>query len=43
MTHALSPERPALNLRLERESSGLTDSSLDRIIEGSVSRGNDTL
>lgn len=42
-THALSPERPALNLRLERESSGLTDSSLDRIIEGSISRGNDTL
>jgi hypothetical protein len=41
-SHAQSPERPASNLRLERELSGIGDSSLDRIIEASVSRGNGT-
>ncbi|HUK33696.1 MAG TPA: hypothetical protein VLV86_07290, partial [Vicinamibacterales bacterium] len=41
-THAQSPEQPATNLRVLRESSGITDSSLDRIVEESISRGNGT-
>jgi len=41
-SHAQSPGQPALNLRLERELSGIADNSLDRIIEASVSRGNGT-
>jgi uncharacterized protein Yka (UPF0111/DUF47 family) len=42
-THAQSPDTPASNLRLERESSGIADSALDRIIDASVSRGNNTV
>ena len=38
--HAQSPQQPASNLRLQRESSGIADSSLDRIVEESSSRGN---
>ena len=40
--HAQSPQQPASNLRFQRESSGIADSSLDRIVEESVSRGNGT-
>jgi hypothetical protein len=40
--HAQSPRQPAANLRLQRESSGIADSSLDRIVEDSISRGNGT-
>src|SRR5207253_5961966 len=41
-THAQSPQQPTSNLRLERETSGITDVSLDRIVEESFSRGGGT-
>ncbi len=40
--HAQSPEHPVSNLRTQRESSGVTDAGLDRVVEESVSRGNGT-
>lgn len=39
---AHAPEHPAADLRDQRESSGIADASLDRIVEESVSRGNGT-
>src|SRR5215471_4230450 len=35
-----SPQHPAPNLRALRESSGITETALDRVVEESVSRGN---
>ena len=40
---AIAPDEPAPNLRVEREASGVTDSSFDRIVEGSSTIGPDTL
>ena len=39
---ARSPQHPAPNLRALRESSGVPDTALDRVVEESVSRGNGT-
>src|SRR5215510_11992887 len=39
---AHSPQRPASNLRAQRESSGIAEAAFDRIVEESVSRGNGT-
>jgi len=41
--YALAPIGPVPSLRLAREASGLTDSALDRIVEGSSTIGSDTL
>src|SRR5262245_13790498 len=42
-SHASSPRLPAPNLRIEREASGVTDMSLDHIVEASSDLGTDTL
>lgn len=42
-SHARSPRLPAPNLRIEREASGVTDMSLDHIVEASADIGTDTL
>src|SRR5215471_1691381 len=39
---ASSPQHPAPNLRALRESSGVPDTALDRVVEESSSRGNGT-
>jgi hypothetical protein len=39
---AQDPQQPASNLRVQREASGVADVSLDRVVEGSVDRGNQT-
>ena len=41
--YATAPSEPAPSLRLAREASGVTDSSLDRIVEGSSTIGSNTL
>jgi hypothetical protein len=41
--YATAPRSPAPSLRVEREASGITDSSLDHIIEGSSTIGVDRL
>src|SRR5215510_10808520 len=42
-THALAPTRPVPNLRTQREASGVDDTVLDRVVEGSVDRGGGTV
>ena len=42
-SHAHVPSRPAPNLRVQREASGVDDPALDRLIESSVGRGSDTV
>ena len=39
---AQAPQQPASNLRVQREATGLADSSLDHVVEASVDRGNHT-
>jgi hypothetical protein len=39
---AQAPQQPASNLRVQREASGVADISLDRVVETSVDRGNQT-
>src|SRR5215470_2807699 len=39
---AQDPQQPASSLRVQREASGVADVSLDRVVEGSVDRGNQT-
>jgi len=39
---AQAPQQPAPDLRVQREASGVADISLDRVVEGSVDRGNQT-
>jgi hypothetical protein len=41
--YAVAPRGPAPSLRMAREASGLTDSALDRIVEGSSTIGGNTL
>jgi len=41
--YAVAPREPVPSLRLAREASGLTDSALDRIVEGSSTIGSNTL
>ena len=45
MAHAraIAPDEPAPSLRVEREASGVTDSSFDRIVEGSSTIGGNAL
>ena len=40
---AIAPDEPAQSLRAEREASGVTDSSFDRIVEGSSTIAGNTL
>ena len=42
-TYALAPGKPVPSLRTQREASGLEDTTLDRVIEGSVDRGGGTV
>ena len=42
-THALAPTKPAPTLRTQREASGLDDVMLDRVVAGSVDRGDGTV
>src|SRR5262249_3375290 len=37
-----TPEQPVVNLRVQREASGVGDAALDRVVETSVDRGNQT-
>jgi len=39
---AQAPQQSASNLRVQRETSGVTDASLDDVVEASASRGNNT-
>jgi hypothetical protein len=41
--HASAPHKPAKNLRVEREASGVADASLDEVVEASAERGRNTV
>ncbi len=42
-SRAIRPDEPAPSLRVEREASGVTDSSFDRVVEASSTIGDNTL